>query len=187
MHLKDTIIALATPSGAGALAVIRLSGPNSILMIDDFFNSIHSKKMSDQKSHTIHLGHITESGRDIDEVLVSIFKNPQSYTGENVVEISCHGSTYIQQEILQLFVRNGARVANPGEFTLRAFLNAKLDLSQAEAVADLISSENKASHQIAMQQMRGGFSNEIKELRDELLNFASLVKDDGDYFHESDY
>ena len=100
MHLKDTIIALATPSGAGALAVIRLSGPNSILMIDDFFNSIHSKKMSDQKSHTIHLGHITESGRDIDEVLVSIFKNPQSYTGENVVEISCHGSTYIQQEIL---------------------------------------------------------------------------------------
>ena len=184
MHLKDTIIALATPSGAGALAVIRLSGPNSILMIDDFFNSIHSKKMSDQKSHTIHLGHITESGRDIDEVLVSIFKNPQSYTGENVVEISCHGSTYIQQEILQLFVRNGARVANPGEFTLRAFLNAKLDLSQAEAVADLISSENKASHQIAMQQMRGGFSNEIKELRDELLNFASLIELELDFSEE---
>ena len=184
MNLKDTIIALATPSGAGALAVIRLSGPNSILMIDDFFKSIHSKRMSDQKSHTIHLGHITESGRDIDEVLVSIFKNPKSYTGENVVEISCHGSTYIQQEILQLFVRNGARIANPGEFTLRAFLNAKLDLSQAEAVADLIASENKASHQIAMQQMRGGFSNKIKELRDELLNFASLIELELDFSEE---
>ena len=184
MHLKDTIIALATPSGAGALAVIRLSGPNSILMIDDFFNSIHSKKMINQRSHTIHLGHITDSGRVIDEVLVSIFKNPQSYTGENVVEISCHGSTYIQQEILQLFVRNGARIANPGEFTLRAFLNAKLDLSQAEAVADLISSENKASHQIAMQQMRGGFSNKIKELRDELLNFASLIELELDFSEE---
>jgi len=184
LHLKDTIIALATPSGAGALAVIRLSGPNSILMIDDFFNSIHSKKMINQRSHTIHLGHITDSGRVIDEVLVSIFKNPQSYTGENVVEISCHGSTYIQQEILQLFVRNGARIANPGEFTLRAFLNAKLDLSQAEAVADLISSENKASHQIAMQQMRGGFSNKIKELRDELLNFASLIELELDFSEE---
>ena len=184
MHLKDTIIALATPSGAGALAVIRLSGPNSISMIDDFFNSIHSKKMINQRSHTIHLGHITDSGRVIDEVLVSIFKNPQSYTGENVVEISCHGSTYIQQEILQLFVRNGARIANPGEFTLRAFLNAKLDLSQAEAVADLISSENKASHQIAMQQMRGGFSNKIKELRDELLNFASLIELELDFSEE---
>ena len=184
MHLKDTIIALATPSGAGALAVIRLSGPNSILMIDDFFTSIHSKKMINQRSHTIHLGHITDSGRVIDEVLVSIFKNPQSYTGENVVEISCHGSTYIQQEILQLFVRNGARIANPGEFTLRAFLNAKLDLSQAEAVADLIASENKASHQIAMQQMRGGFSNKIKELRDELLNFASLIELELDFSEE---
>jgi tRNA modification GTPase len=184
LHLKDTIIALATPSGAGALAVIRLSGPNSILMIDDFFNSIHSKKMINQRSHTIHLGHITDSGRVIDEVLVSIFKNPQSYTGENVVEISCHGSTYIQQEILQLFVRNGARIANPGEFTLRAFLNAKLDLSQAEAVADLIASENKASHQIAMQQMRGGFSNKIKELRDELLNFASLIELELDFSEE---
>jgi tRNA modification GTPase len=184
LHLKDTIIALATPSGAGALAVIRLSGPNSILMIDDFFNSIHSKKMINQRSHTIHLGHITDSGRVIDEVLVSIFKNPQSYTGENVVEISCHGSTYIQQEILQLFVRNGARIANPGEFTLRAFLNAKLDLSQAEAVADLIASENMASHQIAMQQMRGGFSNKIKELRDELLNFASLIELELDFSEE---
>ena len=116
--------------------------------------------------------------------MVSVFKNPKSYTGEDVVEISCHGSSYIQQEIIQLFVRNGARIANPGEFTLRAFLNAKLDLSQAEAVADLIASDNKASHQIAMQQMRGGFSNEIKVLRDELLNFASLIELELDFSEE---
>ena len=184
MHQNDTIIALATPSGAGAIAVIRLSGPEAIAMADTFFKSIHEKKLADQKSHTIHLGHITEAGRVLDEVLVSVFKNPRSYTGENVVEISCHGSSYIQQEIIQLFVRNGARIANPGEFTLRAFLNAKLDLSQAEAVADLIASDNKASHQIAMQQMRGGFSNEIKVLRDELLNFASLIELELDFSEE---
>ena len=184
MHQNDTIIALATPSGAGAIAVIRLSGPEAIAMADVFFKSIHEKKLADQKSHTIYLGHITEAGRVLDEVLVSVFKNPTSYTGENVVEISCHGSSYIQQEIIQLFVRNGARIANPGEFTLRAFLNAKLDLSQAEAVADLIASDNKASHQIAMQQMRGGFSNEIKVLRDELLNFASLIELELDFSEE---
>ena len=184
MHQNDTIIALATPSGAGAIAVIRLSGPEAIAMADTFFKSIHEKKLEDQKSHTIHLGHITEACRVLDEVLVSVFKNPRSYTGENVVEISCHGSSYIQQEIIQLFVRNGARIANPGEFTLRAFLNAKLDLSQAEAVADLIASDNKASHQIAMQQMRGGFSNEIKVLRDELLNFASLIELELDFSEE---
>ena len=184
MHQNDTIIALATPSGAGAIAVIRLSGPDAIHLVDAFFKSIHDKKLVHQKTHTIHLGHITESGRVIDEVLVSVFKNPKSYTGENVVEISCHGSSYIQQEIIQLFVRNGARIANPGEFTLRAFLNAKLDLSQAEAVADLIASDNKASHQIAMQQMRGGFSNEIKVLRDELLNFASLIELELDFSEE---
>ena len=184
MHQNDTIIALATPSGAGAIAVIRLSGPDAIHLVDAFFKSIHDKKLVHQKTHTIHLGHITESGRVIDEVLVSVFINPKSYTGENVVEISCHGSSYIQQEIIQLFVRNGARIANPGEFTLRAFLNAKLDLSQAEAVADLIASDNKASHQIAMQQMRGGFSNEIKVLRDELLNFASLIELELDFSEE---
>jgi len=184
LHQNDTIIALATPSGAGAIAVIRLSGAEAIAMADVFFKSIHEKKLADQKSHTIYLGHITEAGRVLDEVLVSVFKNPTSYTGENVVEISCHGSSYIQQEIIQLFVRNGARIANPGEFTLRAFLNAKLDLSQAEAVADLIASDNKASHQIAMQQMRGGFSNEIKVLRDELLNFASLIELELDFSEE---
>ncbi len=184
MYQNDTIIALATPSGAGAIAIIRLSGPEAITKVDAFFKSIHAKKLTTQKTHTIHLGHIVENSRILDEVLVSVFKNPKSYTGEDVVEISCHGSSYIQQEIIQLFVRNGARIANPGEFTLRAFLNAKLDLSQAEAVADLIASDNKASHQIAMQQMRGGFSNEIKVLRDELLNFASLIELELDFSEE---
>ena len=184
MYQNDTIIALATPSGAGAIAVIRLSGPDAIQMVDSVFKSIHAKKLSTQKTHTIHLGHIIDASRPLDEVLVSVFKNPKSYTGEDVIEISCHGSSYIQQEIIQLFVRNGARIANPGEFTLRAFLNAKLDLSQAEAVADLITSDNKASHQIAMQQMRGGFSNEIKALRDELLNFASLIELELDFSEE---
>lgn len=184
MYQNDTIIALATPSGAGAIAVIRLSGSKAIAMVDASFKSISTKKLVSQKTHTIHLGHIVEDSRVLDEVLVSVFKNPKSYTGEDVVEISCHGSSYIQQEIIQLFVRNGARIANPGEFTLRAFLNAKLDLSQAEAVADLIASDNKASHQIAMQQMRGGFSNEIKVLRDELLNFASLIELELDFSEE---
>jgi tRNA modification GTPase len=184
LYQNDTIIALATPSGAGAIAVIRLSGSKAIAMADASFKSISTKKLVSQKTHTIHLGHIVEDSRVLDEVLVSVFKNPKSYTGEDVVEISCHGSSYIQQEIIQLFVRNGARIANPGEFTLRAFLNAKLDLSQAEAVADLIASDNKASHQIAMQQMRGGFSNEIKVLRDELLNFASLIELELDFSEE---
>ena len=184
MYQNDTIIALATPSGAGAIAIIRLSGSKAIAMVDASFKSIHAKTLTTQRTHTIHLGHIVDDSRVLDEVLVSIFKNPKSYTGEDVVEISCHGSSYIQQEIIQLFVRNGARIANPGEFTLRAFLNAKLDLSQAEAVADLIASDNKASHQIAMQQMRGGFSNEIKALREELLNFASLIELELDFSEE---
>ena len=184
MYQNDTIIALDSPSGAGAIAVIRLSGSKAIAMVDASFKSISTKKLVSQKTHTIHLGHVVEDSRVLDEVLVSVFKNPKSYTGEDVVEISCHGSSYIQQEIIQLFVRNGARIANPGEFTLRAFLNAKLDLSQAEAVADLIASDNKASHQIAMQQMRGGFSNEIKVLRDELLNFASLIELELDFSEE---
>ena len=136
----DTIIALATSSGMGAIAVIRLSGKKSIEIIDHFFNSkFGSKDLKAVKSHTVHLGNIIENNTIIDEVLVTIFKGPNSYTGENVVEISCHGSVYIQQEILQLFMKNGVRHADPGEFTLRAFINGKMDLSQAEAVADLIS------------------------------------------------
>src|SRR5690606_13300258 len=172
MDYNDTIIALATPSGVGSIAVVRISGKEAISICSRFFKSVSGKDLTKQKTHTIHLGHIVEENRTMDEVLVSIFKNPNSYTGEDVVEISCHGSVYIQQEILQLFLRNGCRMAQAGEFTLRAFLNGKLDLSQAEAVADLISSDNEASHQIAMQQMRGGFSSEIATLRDELLNFS---------------
>ncbi|WAC02204.1 tRNA uridine-5-carboxymethylaminomethyl(34) synthesis GTPase MnmE [Lacinutrix neustonica] len=185
MIYNDTIVALATASGAGAVAIIRLSGKEAIAIADSTFKSVKSNKsLKDQKTHTIHLGHVVDDKRIIDEVLVSVFKNPNSYTGENVIEISCHGSIYIQQEIIQLFLRNGCRMANAGEFTLRAFLNGKLDLSQAEAVADLISSDNEASHQIAMQQMRGGFSSEIAKLREELMNFASLIELELDFAEE---
>ena len=181
---QDAIVALATPSGAGAIAIIRISGEEAISIGNTVFQSIKGKDLTQQKSHTLHLGHIMDNNKTLDEVLVSIFKGPQSYTGENTIEISCHGSTYIQQQIIQLLLRKGCRMANPGEFTLRAFLNGKLDLSQAEAVADLISSDNEASHQIAMQQMRGGFSNEIAKLREELLNFASLIELELDFAEE---
>ncbi len=180
----ETIVALATPSGAGAIAVIRLSGANAIAIAAEVFESVSGKDISNQKTHTIHLGHVVDGTKVYDQVLLSIFKGPNSYTGENVVEISCHGSVFIQQQIIQLLLRKGAKMAQAGEFTLRAFLNAKLDLSQAEAVADLISSDNEASHQIAMQQMRGGFSNEIAKLREELLNFASLIELELDFAEE---
>ena len=180
----DSIVALATPSGAGAIAIIRISGKEAISIGNSVFQSIKGKDLSQQKSHTLHLGHLIDGSKILDEVLISIFKGPHSYTGENTIEISCHGSTYIQQQIIQLLLRKGCRMADPGEFTLRAFLNGKLDLSQAEAVADLISSDNEASHQIAMQQMRGGFSNEIAKLREELLNFASLIELELDFAEE---
>ena len=184
MISQETIVALASPSGAGAIAVIRLSGTGALTIAEQVFQSVSEKSLSKQKTHTIHLGHIVDEGKVFDQVLLSIFKNPHSYTGEDVVEISCHGSTYIQQQIIQLLLRKGCRMAQAGEFTLRAFLNGKLDLSQAEAVADLISSDNEASHQIAMQQMRGGFSNEIAKLREELLNFASLIELELDFAEE---
>ncbi len=185
MIQNDTIIALATPSGVGAISVIRLSGEDSIAIVDRFFNSVTQKKsLKDQKTHTIHLGHIVNNGVVLDEVLVSIFKNPRSYTGENVVEISCHGSVFIQQEILQLFLQNGCRMADNGEFTMRAFLNGKMDLSQAEAVADVIASNSAASHQMAIQQMRGGITNELKELRTQLLDFAALIELELDFSGE---
>ena len=184
MLYNDSIVALATPSGAGAIAIIRISGAAAIAIGNSVFQSVKGKDLTKQKSHTLHLGHIIDTNKTLDEVLVSIFKGPHSYTGENTIEISCHGSTYIQQQIIQLLLRKGCRIANPGEFTLRAFLNGKLDLSQAEAVADLISSDNEASHQIAMQQMRGGFSNEIAKLREELLNFASLIELELDFAEE---
>ncbi len=184
MILNDTIVALASASGAGAIAVIRVSGPNAINMVANVFNSIKGKDLTKQKSHTLHLGYIVDNEKIIDQVLVSLFKGTNSYTGEPTVEISCHGSTYIQQQILQLLLRNGCRMATAGEFTMRSFLNGKMDLSQAEAVADLIASDNEASHQIAMQQMRGGFSNEIAKLREELLNFASLIELELDFSEE---
>ncbi|BFP42816.1 tRNA uridine-5-carboxymethylaminomethyl(34) synthesis GTPase MnmE [Flavobacteriaceae bacterium GF1] len=184
MFQEDNIIALATAAGIGAIAVIRISGPNAIEIVANKFQAVGKKSLEAQKSHTVHLGHIVENDTVIDQVLVSIFKGPNSYTGENVVEISCHGSPYIQQKLIQLFLKNGCRMATPGEFTLRAFLNGKMDLSQAEAVADLIASDSEASHQIAIQQMRGGFSNEIQHLREELLNFASLIELELDFSQE---
>ncbi len=185
MIKNDTIIALATPSGIGAIAVIRLSGENAITIVDTFFKSIKKgKTLQNQKSHTIHLGHIINDNDVLDEVLVSVFKNPNSYTGENVVEISCHGSAYIQKEIIQLFLKNGCRMADNGEFTMRAFLNGKMDLSQAEAVADVIASNSAASHQMAIQQMRGGITNELKELRSKLLDFAALIELELDFSGE---
>ncbi|UZO79463.1 tRNA uridine-5-carboxymethylaminomethyl(34) synthesis GTPase MnmE [Aquimarina sp. ERC-38] len=182
--INDTIIALATPPGTGAIAVIRISGPESITIASQHFKAASKMQLYEQKSHTIHLGYIVDKNRMYDEVLVSLFKGTRSYTGEPTVEISCHGSPYIQQEIINLFLKKGCRAADPGEFTLRAFLNGKMDLSQAEAVADLIASDSKASHQLALQQMRGGFSSEIKQLRKELLNFASLIELELDFAEE---
>ena len=184
MIQQDTIVALATPAGTGAIAVIRLSGIDAISIADGLFESIHKKKLSSQKSHTAHLGHIIDNGKAVDEVLALVFKGPTSYTGEDIVEFSCHGSPYIQQKIINLALANGCRAAKAGEFTLRAFVNGKMDLSQAEAVADLIASDSEASHQVAMQQMRGGFSEEIQNLRQELLNFASLIELELDFSEE---
>ena len=184
MISQETIVALASPSGAGAIAVIRISGNDAIAIVSQVFQSVSGKDITKQKTHTLHLGHIIDDGKIYDQVLLSIFKGTNSYTGENTIEISCHGSTYIQQQIIQLLLRKGCRMAKAGEFTLRSFLNGKMDLSQAEAVADLISSDNEASHQIAMQQMRGGFSNEISDLRQELLNFASLIELELDFAEE---
>ena len=184
MHIQDTIAALATAPGAGAIAVIRVSGTHALDLVSSVFIAKSGKILKEQQSHTLHLGNIVDGNRIIDEALVSIFKGKRSYTGEPTVEISCHGSAYIQQEILQLLFRKGCRAAKAGEFTLRAFINGKMDLSQAEAVADLIASDNAGSHQIAMQQMRGGFSNEIAQLRQELLNFASLIELELDFAEE---
>ena len=182
INLQDTIVALATPSGVGAIGVIRLSGKNAINICNKTFKG---KNLLQQKSHTIHFGTIRdENDKIIDEVLVSLFVAPKSYTGENIVEVSCHGSNYIIQQIIQLFLRHGARMAKPGEFTMRAFLNGQLDLSQAEAVADLIASDSEAAHSMAMHQMRGGFSGEIQKLREELIHFASLIELELDFSEE---
>ena len=181
---QETIVALATPNGLSAISVIRISGLNAISITEKLFKPKGNKKLSNQKSHTVHLGHLIRNGHELDEVLVTLFKGPHSYTGENTIEISCHGSTYIQQEIIDLFIENGIRVANPGEFTLRAFINGKMDLNQAEAVADLIASENEGSHKLAMEQMKNGFSNDLKKLRSELLHFSSMIELELDFSQE---
>lgn len=181
-NLTDTIVALATPPGTGAIAVIRLAGPDAITITDRIFKG---KTLANQSSHTAHFGRLEDTqGRVVDEVLATVFHAPRSYTGDDAVEISCHGSPYIQQAIIELCISQGARMAQPGEFTLRAFLNGKLDLSQAEAVADLVASQSEAAHAVALRQLRGGFKNEIARLRAELIHFASLVELELDFSEE---
>src|SRR5574337_176820 len=170
---EDTIVALATPPGIGAIGVIRLSGEKSVDVINKLFPS---KDLKLQPSHTLHVGYIVHQNKILDEVVVSLFKGPRSYTGEDVIEISCHGSPYIHQQVLEACVVEGARLAKPGEFTQRAFLNGKLDLSQAEAVADLIASNTSASHKTAINNIRGKFSEALKDLREQLLKFSALIE-----------
>ena len=180
----NTIIAISTPTGVGAISIIRLSGDKALEIVDVFFKNKSKKKLINQKTNTSHYGQIVDKGTLIDEVIVTIYKNPNSFTGEDTVEISCHGSKYIQQKILHLFIKNGVAPAKPGEFSLRSFLNGKRDLIQAEAIADLISSESEASHSLAIKQMKGGFSIEIKKLRKKLLDFASLIELELDFSEE---
>ncbi len=177
----DTIIALSTPPGQGAIAVIRLSGNEALAIVNTVFSG---KNLLQQSSHSLHFGTIRQHETIIDEVVVGLFKAPQSFTKEDVVEVSCHGSPFIIQQLMQLFVAQGARLATPGEFTKRAFMNGRFDLAQAEAVADLIASESQEAHRSAMQQMRGGFSQKINSLREELVRFASLIELELDFSEE---
>ncbi len=180
--LDDTIIAISTPPGAGAIAVIRLSGSKAIEVVDTYFKG---KSLLQSATHTLHFGTlVNKEGLMLDEVVIGLFKNPNSYTKEDIVEISCHGSIYIQQQILKLFLDEGIRLANPGEFTMRAFLNGRMDLSQAEAVADLIAAESSSAHRIAMDHLKGGFSAELSKLREELIHFASLIELELDFSEE---
>lgn len=183
--MEDTICALSTAPGMGAIAMIRLSGPQTFDVFKKVFKPFKkAASLENAEAYSMLFGKIYDGDVTIDEVVAGIFRNPNSYTGEDVIEITCHGSVYIQQQIVKLLLQKGARLAEPGEFTMRAFANGKMDLSQAEAVADLISSESQAAHQIAMQQMRGGFSKEISELRQELINFASLIELELDFSEE---
>ena len=177
----DTILALATPPGIGAIGLIRLSGPKAITIVDSLFPS---KNLSAQKTHTAHVGFIKEGAIAIDEVVVTLFKGPKSYTGEDVVEVSGHGSPYVLQQLMDAFMHGGARLARAGEFTQRAFLNGKLDLTQAEAVADLIASNTSASHRNALHNIRGGFSAELKALREQLITFSALIELELDFSQE---
>ena len=184
MIKDDNIVAIASPPGLGAISLIRISGNDCINQIDNIFYGFDKIKLTDQESHKLQLGYIKDGDETIDKVLVTIFRNPKSYTGEDLVEISCHGSIYIQEKILQTILNQNCRIANPGEFTFRSFINGKMDLSEAEAVADLIASNTKASHKLALNQMRGGFKNDINKLRDELVNFASLIELELDFSQE---
>ncbi len=178
---NDTIIAIATPPGIGAIGVIRMSGNKAVEIINSIFAG---KDLSTQPSHSLHVGILKNNAETIDEVVVSLFKTPRSYTGEDVVEISCHGSSFIQQKIINVCIEKGARLAKAGEFTQRAFLNGKLDLTQAEAVADLIASNTEAARKTALQNMRGGFSNILKDLREQLLKFSALIELELDFSQE---
>ena len=185
MQNDSTICAIATPPGSGAISIIRVSGKDAYAICDKIVKfQDKKKKIRGLKPYTIHFASIIHNKKLIDEVLVSLFRAPHSYTGENLIEISCHGAHYIQQQILQILIELGARQAQPGEFTLRAYLNGKLDLSQAEAVADLIASTTASAHRVALNQMKGGFSSEIAKLRAQLLNFISLIELELDFSEE---
>lgn len=184
MLINDTIVALSTPAGVGAIALVRLSGSRAIEIVDSVFYKSSGKKLTDVASHTAHFGVIKDGDEVIDEVVVTVYRSPRSFTGEDTVEVSCHGSTYIQNALIQLFIRQGARMASAGEFTRRAFVSGRMDLSQAEAVADLIESESAASHATAIYQMRGGYSEVIASLREKLVDFASLLELELDFSDE---
>lgn len=184
MWEEDIICAISTSPGAGAIAVLRLSGKGSVELADRIFRAASGKKLAESKPNTVHFGEIRQGQQLVDEVLVTLFRSPHSYTGEDTVEIACHGSLYVQQKILQLLIETGARLAEPGEFTRRAFLHGKMDLSQAEAVADLIASSSAAAHRVALQQMKGGFSAELMKLRAELLQITSLLELELDFSEE---
>jgi tRNA modification GTPase len=182
---EDTICAISSAPGQGGVALIRVSGSNALEICDKIFAPIKKgKSVSEQKSYTLAFGSIMDKNEAIDEVLVAIFRNPHSFTGEDTVEITCHGSMYIQQQIVRILIENGCRLAQPGEFTQRAFLNGKMDLSQAEAVADLIASSSAATHKLALNQMKGGFSRELDLLRERLLDFAALIELELDFSEE---
>ncbi|HTF82419.1 MAG TPA: tRNA uridine-5-carboxymethylaminomethyl(34) synthesis GTPase MnmE, partial [Cytophagales bacterium] len=181
MQQQETIVALSTAAGIGAIAVIRLTGIDCFDIVNKIFKG---KDLRIQQSHTAHFGYIMDRASVIDEVVITIFKGPQSFTKEDVAEISCHGSPFIVNKIVQLLINHGARTAKPGEFTQRAFLNGRFDLTQAEAVADLIASENELSHQLAIKQLKGGFAKEIQLLRAELIDFASLIELELDFSEE---
>ena len=181
LDTNDTIIAIATPPGEGAIGIIRLSGPEAVSIVDRLFTG---KDLASQPTHTLHFGRIKDEQTVIDEVVVSLYKGPKSYTGDDVVEISCHGSNYVLQQVLNLCIRGGARMAKPGEFTLRAFLKGKLDLTQAEAVADLIASHSSIAHKAAMHNLRGGFSEDLRHMREQLIQFSALIELELDFSQE---